>query len=657
MLAGRGHFKYLLSIKIAKIGGARLNKTDKKKKQESALSILKKLSGYKSQQGEIQGAIKDYQPRSPLIELFPPKVLNDFKKILSSIQNVQSNSQLDETANQLLQNLEKMTALVKKKDRRISELEQYEYSAKKAIEQKTWLQEELDKERMAVKLLEKEKESQLSALMETRQHAQQLERAVQFLQQRNDEILIEKTHLTESLQEAEGLARCLKDALQDSKNNIAELEKRLTTEVEGKQELNHELMALYKQFGNLKLAVENEKQKLSVQIGLKEKIQAEFVEVNKQKEFFRNELVVCQKEIEAIKLHVTKGMREAKELENRYYEAVTEKINSLKAYHQLQREFDKQHQDIVEMKEKLKTLSEREKINLQDAETKISKLMQRNAHVEKEFSCLLAKQNDLVDNYEMILIKNEIVERERENLSIAIKELEIEKENYNQQYIVMHGHLTQSLHENESLKEQNEHLLQEILLKQALMEEKQVQLDEAHQHLAKKVREAAILHDRVEELNSQIEEFNNMHSALQEASSQFDGELQKIEAERKEAKDKIQKYEVALKNWEEKYFYLEKVAQQSTERIAELEKIANYHAQLQTLLTGFGPLPGMQNQESKPLTDGKLQQQNPPLKFGSPISEEVQTEEESIAKEPSKAYPNLFDLPPSHQRPKQTLFD
>src|SRR5262249_17761728 len=142
--------------------------------------------------------------------------------------------------------------------------------------------------------------------------------------------------------------------------------------------------------------------------------------------------------------------------------------------------------------------------------------------------------------------------------------------------------LSQYMDENASLQAENVKLLQEAALQGASLEEKQNLLDEAHQHLGKKVREAAILQDRVEELSLQITEFDRVHGALQEAASQLESEFKKVETEKTEAFEKIQRVESEIKQWEEKWVLAEKRAQHSAEKIIELEKIEQCYAKLQS---------------------------------------------------------------------------
>lgn len=565
--------------------------------------------------------------------------------------------QVDEQTLQLRQNLEKMRALLKEKDKRIAELLQYEYGAKKAIEQKTWQQEELEKERQQVKLLEKEKESQLLTLLESRQHAQQLERAVQFLQQRNEELLLKKNQILEEAQETEAAVERLTADYHEISQQREQYEKRLMGEVETNSEQQLELKALYKQFESLKRTVEIQRQNLENQIALTDKTQASLLNVEGAKQQLEENFNTCQEEVVIIKQHLSKGMREVKELENRYCEAVAEKIGTLKVLHQQQREFDKQNQELIATKERLRNALEREKVERISAEEKILAFKNRNGIIEEELRRFKAAQDELVDKLELLIIKSELLERERDNFQSMMEGLQRDRESFNLQQQQLLDRLTHSMQDNALLMAQNEQMHQEITLQLAALDEKQHLLDEAHQHLAKKVRESALLHEKVEELTLQISEIDGGHAALQEASSRLQSDLLREEHEKKELSEKMQSLEEEIKKWEEKWQIAERRAQQAAEKITELEKIEQCHAQLQSLLSTFGPLPEVHLTENKHLEDPSALQRSTQLQFGYPLSPDGQAEEVGAHRESIKAYPNLFDLPASQTRPKQTLFD
>lgn len=653
-----------------------MNKLDHKNKKKM-LVMLKLLARSTKSKPAADSGIQADQPQhtaslsslrfknQPLVQMDPGHLMENFKQIVCRAKTPRSLVQIspqkslssDDQPAQLRQNLEKLSSLLKEKDKRILELHHYEYTAKKAIEQKTWLQEALDKEQTTVKQLEKEKESQQSALAESRQHAQQLERAVQFLQHRVEELQLGKTQLAEAIQDSEGQLLILKTENQELKQQRQELEQKLNTESQAGFELRGELNALYKQFDNLKRAVDGQRQAYEQQLSKTNDMQQALGAANQENTKLQDTLSACREELNVIKQLLASGARDLKELENRYCEAVTEKMTTLKALHQQQRAFDKEHQELAALKERTKSLMEFEKANKIHADEKLSALKNRNTHLESQLKRLLEEKNRLNDQLDLLIIKNELLESECDKFQTAKERLERDKEVMEVEQQQLQDRLTQSMHNNAALETQREQMLQELALHEARQQENQQLLDEAHQHLAKKVREAALLSDKVEELNLQVQELSGLHAALQESAAQLQSDLNREETEKKEFSDKFVKLEEEIQVWKERCLQAEEQYRQSSDRIAELEKVEKCYAQLQGLLAGFGSFSG-----------GQMGQPNPPpqvqpappavqLQFGMPVEPENGPEPEAASEESSKAYPNLFDLNPQQARPKQTLFD
>lgn len=563
----------------------------------------------------------------------------------------------DEQSLQLRQNLEKMSALVKKKDQRINELLQYEYSAKKAIKQKTWQQEALEKEKLHVKLLEKENEKQAAELIESRQNTLKLEQTVDIFQKQNEELHFEKNQLNAIVQKQNETISNLTLENENANLRCQQLDQDLALESAAKQEQDAEIKALYKQFQTLRGAFESQKHGLEKKIESVKNLEELLAQSQNEKNELKQTLRACQEEVFTIKQLVTKGMRDAKDLENRYCEAVSEKISTLKTFHQQQREFDKQHKELIETKDKLKNNAKRENEERLRTNEELLNLKRRNSQLEEKLMHLNYAKNALEDKLDLLAMKNEVVESERDHLQKTNENLANGSSILSEQLSQQLELLRESMHNHAALQSRYEQMQEEFNTQQVHLEEKQIQLDEAHQHLAKKVREAALLSEKVEELALQISDIDNVREALQEASTQLQNDLRREEGEKIELNEKVQLLEEEIKKFEERWLYAEHRNQQTAEKIAELEKIEKRHAQLQSLLSGFGPLPGVNYAENKNSLEVNPVEKHPPLQFGCPLpvienEEIVKTHEET-----SKAYPNLFDLPQAQVRSKQNLFD
>ncbi|MGZ3632893.1 MAG: hypothetical protein ACXWM7_01010 [Parachlamydiaceae bacterium] len=552
--------------------------------------------------------------------------------------------------------IEKLNFLLKEKDKRIEQLLQYEYSAKKALQEKTYQQEALEKEQQRVKILEREQETQRLALEESRTHAQQLERAIQFLQKRVEEITSEKNQLQEQFIETQEKTNAFLLENETSRLQYQHVEKNLAEILEAKADLDQEMGALYKQFDALKRMLEVEKEKAQRESAANDEAQTLLRIVQKEKEQLKHALSLCQEDILTIKQHLTKGLRDAKELENKYSEAVTEKVMTLKSLHQLQREFEKLHRDHSELKDKLKQNHEREKGEREALEQKLNQLAHQRSVLEDKFSKQVIEKNVVADQLELLTIKNELLIHDHELLKQNIKALSKEKEAIEYQHQQVLDRLENALHTNSSLESQNSLLQSEVEAHQALCEEKQIQLEEAQQHLAKKVREAALLNEKVDQMTLQAAENDCVYKALQQANSLIQKDLEKMLEEKNALLETIQLLELDVKKEEAKWQAMDKRRQLAEEKVIALEKIEQRHAQLQSLISGFENVLGGGVKEESQGNEAKLLRV--PLQFGDPLPEEEPFPQRREVEPSSKAYPNLFDMPQSTApKSKQSLFD
>lgn len=643
-----------------------MNKSDNHS-TKSILHIIKTIS-HKQGHGITNRLDPDHENQELKAEStsFRPEMIRKFKQVLQAFKlppkkhsplsisiddkNRPLSQNNDEQTLKMRQNLEKMGTLLKRKDNRINELLHYEYSAKKAIEHKTWQQEALEKEKLQVKLLEKENEKQAIDLEENREKIVQLEATAGSLLNQIEALLNDNNQLKTSLQEQATTLSTLALENEEIKSLCQQQEQKIALELDSKNELEAEIKALYKQFQTLKSAFESQKLAIEKEIESKNTLEEKLAQSEEEKSQLKHFLKTCQDEVLTIKQFVTKGMRDAKEIENRYCEAVSEKMTTLAAFHQQQREFDKQHTELIDTKNKLKLASEREKEEGRQIKEELLSTKQQNKQLEEKLSQLNNSKNALEDKLDLLAMKNEVIESERDHLQKTNENLATGSSILSEQLSQQLELLRQSMHDHAAFQAKYEQAQEEINILQAHLEEKQIQLDEAHLHLAKKVREAALLNEKVEEFSLQVADIDHVREALQEASCQLQNDLQREEREKIELTEKVQMLEEEIKKLEERCLYAEHRSQQATDKILELEKIEKRHTQLQSLLSGFGPLPGVSD------PDNKITEKSPPLQFGSPLPV-FEEEVSQVNEEASKAYPNLFDLPQTSGRSKQNLFD
>ena len=320
---------------------------------------------------------------------------------------------------------------------------------------------------------------------------------------------------------------------------------------------------------------------------------------------------------------------------------------------QLQREFDKQHQDLINTKEKLKADGERAKSEQFDQEQQLSASNNRCAALEFQLKTLQGEQGELLEKWDLLRVKNDLLEDEKGALKAEKGRFEKQVEENSLQIRQVTQRLEKVIQEKGGLEAQREQLLEEISLQRALNEEKDFQLEEARQHFAKKMREVAQVNDAIEDLVRQAGEQEVIQRHLEDANSLLECDVQRGEEEKKEFSEKIAALEIEIKRWEKDWLLENKQRLLAEEKNTELRKIEQCHAQLQNLLSGFGGAPSL------PTTDGKYAQEKnglqsqTPLQFGVLPPHEDSYENEAVV----KPYSNLFDLPQVQTRSKQNLFD
>lgn len=564
--------------------------------------------------------------------------------------------------------LEKLNSLIQEKDKRIFDLQQFEYSSKKGSEHRNELEAALDKEKGYSKQVEKEKDDLNAALGEQQSHAEQLERVIQFLRERSEEAHLEANQLKEEFQASQDTISSLRkeiDVLQEKLHNV---HNNLGKEQEDKTGAQDELQAIQSQFEYLRKKAhdyhneaESHARALNeangrIQALEKEKARLEIVLAQKHKGF--EEL---EKDVSLIKQSLVKGLREAKDIESRYLETVNEKVAILAKLNQLQQHIDKQRDEIASLKNQLAHSSSREQALKKSFDDQI--LAQEGARkielqtVEKRHTQEIKDLQDKLHKLERQL--EEALRAETDKLQL---------ENRLQNIKAQHNDASRQI----SLLEEDKRKLQESLRSaQNLGDEKDSQLHEAQQHLAKKVRENSTLNDRLEEYKSQLDDFQNTYTQLKTKNAELETRLEIQIQQEKRLQDHLQETlknsEAQLQKWEEKYFQTYEKFQAHEARIRELEKVEEKHHQLQALFSNLGsvlgtsgsfpiaslPRPPVQAREVPPQASLPPKEVPAPPVFGQA---EPQPSEAEKA-QGSRPYQNLFDMPRPASKPKQNLFE
>jgi len=244
---------------------------------------------------------------------------------------------------QYKQKVHKLVQVIQEKDKRIAELQQFEYSAKLSNEQKQELESLLTKEREVLDLLKQKSEQAIQDLAESNKRGEQFERVIQFLRERSQEAHLETNQLHEEYQGSQEAVLSLNKQNKEMAEKLEGLKTSLQLEENAKTEALEELLALQGQLKQLKKLIatyqeEKEQQGQSSKSTLKN-----FELVSQEKQKLENLLKekndafdFVSKEIDLIKQTLVRGLREAKDLESRYLEAVNEKMVLSNKYQQIQ---------------------------------------------------------------------------------------------------------------------------------------------------------------------------------------------------------------------------------------------------------------------------------------------------------------------------------
>lgn len=280
---------------------------------------------------------------------------------------------------------------------------------------------------------------------------------------------------------------------------------------------------------------ENLQQELAKQLEKKGNLEQVIHEKN-QVELFLHEkeqkLTLCEREIALIKQSLLRGLKEVKELEARYEDALKEKGIALQ-------KFQQSHLHVEKLRGQVQFLQE------QVAST--------TAEQDKAYQELETTHTQLTLAESQLLIAHE-------------KLTELEKG-----YGDTHGVIN-------SLKTQ--------------LFEKEGDLLQAQQHLAKKVKEVAQLEDKNEEYRlfvnelQQVQNQSRVKLAELQTATDFQSNLQKKLEDQQQELSKA--HEQHLEKWEEKYFSVYEKWQAAEGRLKELEKMEDKQKQLQGILANLG---------------------------------------------------------------------
>lgn len=237
--------------------------------------------------------------------------IDRLKKLLAEAQNEASRHK---------QRLDKMGLIVLEREKKISELQHYEYNFRKASEQKHLLNTSEDKLREQIKTLNHDKERLIKELEEHQQRAVQLERVNHFLREKQEEARLEINQLHSEFNKTQNHVVEVSEKLQTSTRSQQDLEEELVRERQAKEEAIEEVTALYSQFESLKKMLADAKNKVDGIQAEKDEIQAA-QEKLKQEEIEKAHAsrIDAESHLKIAQQHLAKKVKETSDLNDKVY--------------------------------------------------------------------------------------------------------------------------------------------------------------------------------------------------------------------------------------------------------------------------------------------------------------------------------------------------
>lgn len=643
--------------------------TDSSRPSENVDELKDALSSYQQKYEDAQKALTqqtDHLSESKKEISFLNDQISKLKEMVKQSRVPKENPQLEE-ANRLLQEskeqtlrhklrAEKLASLVVEREKKISELQQFEYGFRKSNEQKQEITASIEKQKELLESIKREKEGLHKELEEAKQRSIQLERVIQFLRERQEGARLENNQFQEEIQALRQTVATLSDQIKETREDNEKQEVLIQQEKIAKQEAIEEVTALQSQFESLKNTILQKNKEIELQENHFRESEKIVKTLNAEKESLalilkeksgRMEAIVH--ELETIKQTLTQSFSESKEIEQSVLGMIQEKRENAQRILLLEEQILSQKEDIQLLREQLDATTEREKATNQQLET-LKEISEHKAKLQNEHDLLREAFVDVSSRYEeTIKAKEELAGQllhQQEQFDFQVQGLE---------------ELNRRL---EALTAEKDGIKENLTQMQSSQEDAESRFKVAQQHLAKKVKENADLTQKLQEKETLLQEtqitLNQSRIKNGEIQSSLDLQLLQEKRLQEQLQESIRSAEALASRWEGKYFAISEKWQESESKVRELSKLEEKYNQLQSLLANLGTVLG---------TPLNYNQPSPIVRESSPIQtqsyrehvpqkpiEELQKEDLSFP-EKEKPYQNLFDMPKTQQRPKSSLFE
>ncbi|MBS4166279.1 Uncharacterized protein NEOC65_001364 [Neochlamydia sp. AcF65] len=575
-----------------------------KKLTQENIALLEQQKSLKALYDQLAADLKEAQQK----EENDQAVLHKSSELADSYQEALLQNQ------QQKEQLEKLTLVVQEQEKKIHELMQEEPTHDRRQEDMLGTETKLEQEPKNIHALKMENHALAKKLAEIQKHSTQLERVLKHLHERSKEAYLELNQLREDFQRSEEAVFNLTGQLEVAQKRIHQQIEALNNEKAEKQELVEEIHALQLQFSSLKTKLAEEREAFNKIKDEKMHLETSMTE----KDQLFNQL---EKEIIFIKEDLSKGMREAKEIESCYMNAVSEKIA---LYNKV----------------------------LQGEET-IASQQNENKALQCKLEQISTKENDFKEQLLRLenLLHEQQLEAERQKQQHS-QELESSLQQQQDLFKLKEQQVEADQKEITYLSQEKFRLEDTLSIMTRYQEEQDARIKVAQQHLGKKVKEVALLNEKIEEQKSLIadleENLNQLKIKMNERQNSFEQQLMQESKTQHLLQETIRATESQVAQWEAKY-------QQAEENLKTLEE---KQQQMHSLLASLSHVIGAQDIISQGELSGGTVTPKRPLEWEEASAQiSLNDEHSSLPDEQLESQPSLFDARPASSPLRQNLFD
>lgn len=376
-----------------------------------------------------------------------------------------------------------------------------------------------------------------------------LERVVQFMRSRLEEVQLENEQVLQKFAEIEASKIKLQEECLQAKNAEQKLVEAVQLEKQMKQDLIEEESALKAQLEQLRNALSC---------------------TSDGEKSHKDALLDAQREIELLKQMMMKSLHEAKE------EKLAEDSSYQNQIASLTTELTSTREQLVNLNRALD-----DQTSLAEGRQKQLSALENNHHLTKE---TLDGQGRAYQELAQFVeeMKAKLVQSEEDKT--ALSESLIKKEE------LLHHLSAQVASSTRSLEKMEDATRQHTIEKQ----EHEADLRQAGAHLAKKMREVALLTEQMQELKIALvnleNELQDAKNSLMETKASLEAETIQKQSLQKQYHENLKAIELQSNKWEEKFFQIQEKWQETEARNRELKRIEERFGKLQNAFNHIGSI-------------------------------------------------------------------